>query len=176
MRMFRWDTRSRLALASCLTAGALLLHTGIRAAVLEPLPQGDSARAIMPDAVASSAAPRATPDELNRLATLAVARNPFRADRSRSIRQPPASAEPEALPPSEFVEPSPAPPPVRLFGVAAQTGGGGLAAMALEGEPSRVLRIGDQIGDFRLISVSPGAVRLQGPDSTLVLRLTSPTQ
>lgn len=93
-------------------------------------------------------------------------------------REPPASRyvppELEAAPP----EPPPAAPPPRrsprLFGVAVGPDG---AVALIDADPripgAEVYRLGDTVGDARLVAVSDTAVILQGPSGRQVLRLPS---
>lgn len=96
----------------------------------------------------------------------AVRLNPFRPDRKSSVqryRSPEAEPEPEAdrRPLPEF----------HLLGVATRPGAPGLAAVALAGEQPRVVRVGQEVADFRLTQVGRASARLVGPDTTIVLRL-----
>ncbi|HEX2092399.1 MAG TPA: hypothetical protein VHG28_08355 [Longimicrobiaceae bacterium] len=174
---------------------ALLLTSALAAAGVA---QGETT-AHLPDAspptvrreervgIAAPSAPAADPGALHRLVLRTVARNPFRADRSRPAgryRLPGTGVPAPALtPPSAGaagVQPSAAPPPraplphFRLLGVAALAGGRGIAAIQVSGSTPRVVNVGDSIAGFRLVAVSSTEARLAGPDTTLLIRSSQP--
>jgi hypothetical protein len=156
-----------------LAAGAMV-EGAVRALMLQgppdeiPAPRGGALVA-----PASAAAPRASDaSKSDRLILAAVARDPFRPDRTRppDRYRVPGRSEPVA---AESVS-VPSVPPLRVLGVAVLADGRGVAAVELPGEPPRLVRVGEEFAGFRLISLLPGEARLESKDTTLVLRLPSP--
>lgn len=176
----RWDGPSRIALGAVFAATALVLYVERRAAADLP------SFALRSPVEASISPPPlmlrvdSHAKRSSRRVLRAVDRDPFRAER----RRPPGRYQLPGMEPqlpatqvSEEAEPPPPSeplPPMRVLAIAVLGGGQGLAAVEVEGNPPRVLRIGDEIQGFRLISIAPGEVHIQGPDTAFVLQLPTP--
>jgi hypothetical protein len=101
----------------------------------------------------------------------AVAKDPFRPERSRPAGR--YRMPGEAVPPPMAAAPVAPPAPVwnlRLLGTVALPSGG-IAAIAGQTGESRVVRVGQEIDGFKLVRVTPGKARLEGNDTTLTLEM-----
>lgn len=58
---------------------------------------------------------------------------------------------------------------VQVIGTAVGANGGGFAMCAWGGEPPRVVRIGERVGDWTLRSVTPGAAQFTSPTGASVV-------
>lgn len=160
----RWTPSSRIALAALLLAAGLVAGAVARAVVLAPLPSS-----------VPSAGPADMPTvddrpSVSREAILAaVARDPFRRER----RRPPDRYRPPGER-SSARRATPSGPAPRVLGVAWLPDGSGVAALALGRASARVLRVGDTIGEWRLVRVEEGRAHVAGRDTTVTLRLNGP--
>jgi hypothetical protein len=173
--MRRWTWWSRAALLTAAASVLAAASVAIRAAMPDPR------LAVVPAlAETAPARPRSTPvrgqraEELERIVSRAVDRNPFRPDRSRGYVRYGDNETPFGLTeerPLEFYAPE---PEVRLLGLASGGPGASVAAVEIAGLGARILRVGEELAGYRLLSVSATEVRLRGRDSVLVLRVSSP--
>lgn len=164
----RWTPANRVALGvlgMSILVCALAFAGARRVAALPASPDPRPAPA-MPDVAAR-------PEGASDAQILsAVARDPFRPDR----RRPPGRYRlpGEALPtePQRTYDytPPPAAPVMRLVGTVVLADGRGLAALAGEGGESRVVRVGEEMGGFRVLRVTSGTATLTDGDTTIVLR------
>ncbi|MET0398233.1 MAG: hypothetical protein ABW277_15635 [Longimicrobiaceae bacterium] len=185
-----WSAANAAALVLLLSCAAIVgavAQREVSAGPPGPAPAAAPARSPAAAAAAPRAAGARDAAALDRLVLETVARNPFRAERSRGagrFRLP--GSEAPAGPPGAATAPAavqlpPPPPPrlptpqFRLVGTAVLGGGGGLAAIEVPGAPPRVVNVGESISGFRLESVTPVEARLRGADTTLVIRSSSPT-
>jgi hypothetical protein len=110
--------------------------------------------------------------ELQSLVHRAVSRDPFRADRSRAaVRYGSMQAHPEPDangPADDFQLVS----VLRLLGTAAGESATALAAVEVVGRGTRILRVGDEVEGYRLVSVSVDHAKFRGHDSSVVLRIS----
>lgn len=174
-----WDSLLLLALFAGLAAGAAT--AGSRP--IAPFARGWH-RPPAVDAAARAPAGRTT-DERQRLAALVsavIARDPFRTRGMLAGAAPPRSgpvpletdAEPRAEP--EVVTPLREPvPSLRVLGLVVLGDGRGMAALEAQGAPSKLVSVGDEFAGFRLRSVSATEARLERRDTSLVLRLQTPS-
>jgi len=164
-----WARMARLSAAALVTAVgvAVAAYAGWRE--VQPLPPAPHARA-----VAAMPAVRPAPREASdRDVLAAVERDPFRADRRRPAGRyrMPGEPAPEVVAAATPAGAPPAPVYVfRLLGTVVLADGGGLAAIAGPSGEGKVVRLGQQIDQFRLVRVTPGSATLTGSDTTLVLR------
>ncbi len=160
-----WTPANRLALAALAASAALAALAMDGARRVAPLPEA-------PAAPAAAAMPHPAPlrrDTAEDEVLAAVARDPFRPDRSRPAGRYRMPGEPVVRVPAGPLAP---PPPVyvfRLLGTVVLPEGG-LAALADQRGESRIVRGGQEVDGFRLVRVSPGSATLAGTDTTLVLR------
>jgi hypothetical protein len=177
-----------VVLAACIATAGAVAQREVSAGLPDPAASGTPAHRTVGGAPALRPAHPRDAAALNRLVLETVARNPFRAERSRPAgryllpgSEAPAGLATAAASPGVAVQlppPPPSRPPVpqfRLVGTAALGGGRGLAAIEVPGAPPRVVNVGESISGFRLESVSPTEARLRGADTTLVIRSSSPT-
>ena len=112
---------------------------------------------------------RLRPDSI---AALIAARDVFRVSRQPAMARYTPTAPNDAAPPPPA---PPAPPPHTLAGIML----GQEAEALLDGVPgagtTRVVRTGDRVGDFTVSSILPGSVTLTGRDTTITLRLRTPS-
>lgn len=157
----RWSVSSRAALAASFVASAICAGAVVRAVVLAPLPAS-----MPPSDAAEMPTVRDVPPRSPEAILAAVARDPFRRDRQR--------------PPDRYRLPgerrsarraAASSPDLRVLGIAWLPDGGGVAALSLGRAPARVLRVGDTIGEWRLVRVEEGRARVAGRDTTLLLHL-----
>jgi hypothetical protein len=158
----------RPVLVKALGIGGTILGLGVAAryAISAPIVLPPAARA------GPLADPEQVPDERSRPDSLAhaiAARDPFRLTRAPSV----VPFNPEA--PSTGYAPPPRPPrpPLALAGIV--LGDDPLALIdGLPGvEGSRVMRLGERVGDYVLRAVASDHVVIAGPDTTWTLRLRS---
>ena len=171
----RWTAENLAALGLLCVSLACVVVTGARVLTSASLPES-----IVPEAPSAPTLdshrdrPPASLEKVNQLVLTSVAHNPFRADRTRASGRYGAQPGAEELTPELGQAPVEAVPVLRVLGVAVQGQNGGLAAVEVEGSSPRILRIGDEIAGFRLVSLSATEVRLESPDTTLVFPLASP--
>jgi hypothetical protein len=165
-----WTPANRIALGALAGAALLLFSAYAEARRVEPLPPRPAARraAAMPEG-----RPRAAAGS-DAAILAAVARDPFRPERTRAAGR---YRMPGEAVPSVPMAPVAPPAPVwnlRLLGTVVLPGGG-LAAIAGQTGESRVVRVGQEIDGFRLVRVTPGKARLEGNDTTLTLEMPGGT-
>ena len=165
----RWTRANRLQLAALAAAAVLAAGSGARAWQLGALPVSSAGAGALhvgfPDVSVSKAS------QAGILA--AVDRAPFRPDRKR----PPGRYR---MPGEVVVAAAPAPsgppmPIVRLEGIASRSGVGSLAILSSPGQPTRLVRAGQTFQGLKVVRIQDGRITLRGRDSTLVLRLGTPT-
>jgi len=165
----RWGMPSRLALGALALAVAIGIAAAIAARRLEPLPVTSAAPVIdLGMAVVPPRGGRASES----LVMAAVARHPFRPDRTRPASRYQLPAERRAAAERASRLP-PAVARMRLLGTATLPGGEGLAALELPGSPPRVIRVGQVVEGLRLLSVQRGMATFESPDTTFTLSLSS---
>lgn len=169
MRLFAgWTTANRAALGLLAASAALCASEAVGARRLEPLPT--SARAAKPPPMPTIAR-RGGGSDASVLA--AVSRDPFRADRRRSLPRLTVGTPIQA--PAAAYVPVAAPSPAaafRLLGTVVLPGGGLAVVAGVDGQ-GRVLRVGQALAGYRLVRVGPGTATLAGEDTTVVLRTTA---
>lgn len=140
---------------------------------IDPLPEGGE----LSDRLEIPSLPRRAPVLPASALEATLDRNPFRSDRSRAPERyrPPGAVA--AAAPQVYAAPAVSRPLPTLQGTVAFADGEGLAAVAVPGQPPRLLRVGESFEGFRLTRVSATTATLVGADTTLVLRLPdSPDQ
>lgn len=165
--------RVRVALAA-LAGSALLAVVSLRRALeISPLPAARPAPA--------SAAPPAVADRADypiEYLMVAVGRDPFSPQRRPSGVYYPPGMEP--LPETEPTAPDPEPytpaaPPIRLIGILLAPGGRAVALLEGGGQPARIVRVGERMGDHTLVLVERGrAVLRSASGNRLELKLSQP--
>lgn len=150
------DLVSAVFLISCAMVAGLSITDAVR---LDPLPAAVEPRIPFVESDSGVSAPH--PDTY-----LALQQHPFRVDRhpadsryQRPGNEPVAAAS--SVPVPEF----------RLVGVAVRPGSPGLAAVVSGRESPRILRVGQELAEFRLTHVSRTGVRLVGQDTAITLAL-----
>ncbi|HEX6745863.1 MAG TPA: hypothetical protein VF092_01010 [Longimicrobium sp.] len=164
----RWTLAARVAAAALAGSAALAVTTFAAWRQVEPLPPAPRAEKIA--AMPEVRVPRR--DASDGVVLAAVARDPFRADRRRPPGRYRMPGEPAPAPVDAPQLPVTQPPPVyayRLLGTVVLESGG-LAALAGPSGEGKIVRLGQQIDQFRLVRVTPGSATLAGSDTTLVLR------
>lgn len=164
----RWGPGSRLALGTCLLAGALAVWGSAEAWRLEPLPEGPPGQAwdlAMADVATSGHV------EPTSVVFAAVSRDPFRSDRRRSLARYRMPGEP--LPSAITPGLRPVYAGLALVGTAVK-GKDRLAVLQMPRQPARLVAVGDSIAGLQLTSVERRMVTLSGPDTTVVLELPGP--
>lgn len=154
-----WVRASRVAAVALVAAGGLLCWSIAGALGLEPLPPLNAGAVVEASTVADRRDEVAGDDVVRR----AVERNPF-----NPTRQPPAvrfSLAATELPEADDRsrdrgQDGPRP---TLIGIA-QTGASGFVLASFPGEDSRVVRIGDSIGGWRLVRVTDGVASFRSSD------------
>lgn len=156
-----WTTGNRVGLAVLGLAIAWMLTAGLRAAHLEPLPEGpieESRRRSY--RTSAAAAPPPTPAILT-----AVRANPMRPDRRRAEgrygRNP--TVEQAEVQPREPV------PAFRVVGIVQRRRGLDLAAITTDRSSAQLVRQGDRIQGFVLSRVGADSVFLARSDTTIGL-------
>lgn len=167
--------RVRLAAAGVAVAALLAIVSLKRALEISPLP---AARPTPAAAAPEQASARAEyPIEY---LTLAVARDPFTPNRRPgAIYFPPGTAPlPDSAPPALASAPepyAPAGPSIRLVGTMLAPGGA-VALLEGAGQPARIVRVGERVGDHTLTRVEPGrAVLVSAGGERLELKLSPGT-
>lgn len=160
----RWGLSSRLALGILALAMIFAVVAGLQAWRLRPLP--DATRSEIALAAAPERAPRG--GVANTIVLEAVARDPFRPDRTRPAHRYQLPGERETTAKNRL---SPAVSRMRLVGTARLSGDVGLAAIEIPGQPARVMRVGETVEGLTLISVARGSATFAGADTTLTLGL-----
>lgn len=167
MPIRRWGVSGRLALVAVILSTVVGVVTAVGAWRLDPLPSVTPADT--PELPFLTVPERHRPAPRS-VVIAAVAKDPFRADRTRPTAR-------YQLPSDRFTGgrtaavPRPRLPTISLVGVALLSDGKGLAAVRVRGSPPRLLRIGDNVEGLVLLHVDPGSVTLTGQDTTIVLRL-----
>jgi hypothetical protein len=167
--------RVRLALAGLVCAALLMFVSLKRALEISPLP---AARPTPASAAAERAAARA--DYPIEYLTLAVARDPFTPERRpRGIYFPPGTGpSPDTAAPAMASAPepyAPAAPAIRLVGTMLAPNGRSVALLEGAGQPARIVRVGERVGDHTLTRVEPGrAVLVSSGGERLELKLSQP--
>jgi len=159
-----------------LSAAAIFFVVALaRAIALEPPP---TVEPVVPEPVIEPDGDTpAPPLDASRPITLDAVRmaadvDPFQPDRQRAPRYVLPSERQEAV---EGPPPPPPAPPFRLVGTAV-VGDGGLAVVGLEeGEPPRLLQIGDFMEGYRLTKVQPFGATMEGMGRSLDLHVTPPS-
>jgi hypothetical protein len=170
MRHTHWTSPSVRAAAVVFIVAAMFaawaLHGALR---LEPLPR-------LATATESPLALHLTeqPGYSLQQALGAVDVDPFHPERRRPVGR--FRMPGDRLIVVEAAEPSPSPPPaLRLLGTVVLLDGGGVAMSQLNGEPPRLVRVGERIGDYTLRSVRQGhAVFVDRQGSPLQLHVPRP--
>lgn len=156
-----WTTGNLVGLGVLGLAVAWMVASGIRAARLDPLPEGAAEEARRaPYPVSASAPLPPTPAIL-----AAVRANPMRPDRRRSdgrYGQEPVAEDAEP----ELRDPVPA---FRVVGIVRRRTGPDLAAIAADRISARLVRRGGQIQGFVLSRVRADSVFLARPDTAIGL-------
>lgn len=178
-----WNRVSRAMLAVAITSGALTAVTGWKFLAREPVRVSLNELASA-DTVATSSQIRLrlgrNAEHVLRAVLHTLERDPFSAARRRPSgryllpgeqAKAPASEEVQQIPPAPTFA-----PPVSVHGIATTTEGRGLAALQVAGGPVQVVAVGEHVGGYRTTSITPGEVRLEGADTTIVLRFGSPAQ
>jgi hypothetical protein len=167
--------RVRLALAGLVVAALLAIVSVRRALEISPLP---AARPTPTSAPPEQASARAQyPIEY---LSLAVARDPFTPERRpRGIYFPPGmEPAPDTAPPALAAAPEPYAPAalaIRLVGTMLAPNGHAVALLEGAGQPARIVRVGERVGDHTLTRVEPGrAVLVSSGGERLELKLSQP--
>lgn len=157
-----WTGPSKAALAAAVAALALCGGAAVGTVRLDPLPQTADTRGAL---TMPGVPPRGT-GIADSLILVALTKDPFRPDRQRPSERyrMPGERDPSAAAPSALGS-------LRLLGTAALPRGAGVAAFQAPGQPPRVVRVGQSVQGFKLKKVDRGIAVLQGPDSSIVLRL-----
>ena len=165
----RWGIHEWIAATALAVSLALLAVATARAIHIEPLPAGNDAGA-WPEAIPEF---EPVPGLPHAQYAAAVDRDPFHPERRRPATRfmllaeaGPAPAEAQPAPPATANR-----PPLRLLGTTVLPDGRGLALLARDGEPPRLLRLGESWDGMELRRVSRGSAMLASADSTLVLSL-----
>jgi hypothetical protein len=99
-----------------------------------------------------------------------VAVDPFHPARTRpGARYVVGGANPSPTPAT--AQPRVPVPMLRLTGIVARPNGQGMAALSVNGRPSRLVRVGQTIEGMKLARIGAGAATFTRPDTTLVVRL-----
>lgn len=172
----RWDWVSRAALGamvagSVLFVAALLEIVGSSAVVvrLEDTPASEASDIMVLQAVQAELI-----NSVTTVVSVAVAGDPFRADRRRSPRRYrfPSDRRTRRSTSAAIRRPRPSLPRVSLVGTVGGDNGIGIAAFRMPDRTSKVIRVGQSINGFELVRVDRGSATLVSPDTTLVLRLS----
>ena len=169
--------RVRLALAGAVLAALLMIVALRKALEISPLP----AARPTPAAAAPPTAPARAEYPIEYL-MVAVGRDPFSPERRPSAvyfppgTEPPVDAAPAAVPGGAAPEPyAPPPPSIRLVGTMLAPGGRAVALLEGAGQPARIVRVGEAMGDHTLTLVEPGrAVLRSSSGERLELKLSRP--
>ena len=166
--------RVRLAAAGVACAALLMLAALRKAVEISPLPAAKPT----PAAAAPPTAPARAEYPIEYL-MVAVGRDPFSPERRPSgIYFPPGTEPPAdtALAAAPLPEPyAPAAPAIRLVGTMLAPGGRAVALLEGGGQPARIVRVGERIGDHTLTLVEPGrAVLRSSSGDRLELKLSQP--
>lgn len=167
--------RVRLALAG-VTCAALLAFAALKKALeVSPLPAAKPA----PVAAAPPTAPARAEYPIEYL-MVAVGRDPFSPERRPSALYFPPGTGPQAdtsfAAAAPLPEPyAPAAPSIRLVGTLLAPGGRAVALLEGDGQPARIVRVGERMGDHTLTLVEPGrAVLRSSSGERLELKLSQP--
>ena len=165
-----WGWSSRAALGVLVLAVLTAIAAGFGAWRLDPLLLSASD----PIELAMAEVP-ARGDALSPSAVhAAVARDPFRPDRSRPANRYQLPNE-RAAAAARARQLTPVLSRMRLTGTAVLPDGQGLAAVSIQGGPSRVVRVGGSIEGLRLIGVDRGMAAFAGLDTIITFTLTDGT-
>ncbi|MDH3291124.1 MAG: hypothetical protein OEO20_04075 [Gemmatimonadota bacterium] len=163
----RWGVSAQIALAAVVLSIVLAAVAAVAAVRVEPQPVvtvGDPPESL------ETAVPERRQAAPESVVFAAVARDPFRAERTRpAVRyQLPGDRLPEmraAAGPRQRL------PIISLVGIAVLSDGKGIAALQVRGRPPRIMRVGDTIEGLELVGIDSVAATLTGSDTTIVLRL-----
>jgi hypothetical protein len=162
---------SALALAgTALLLGAAVTRATLRTpAVAAPAPEAPQAVTREGQATAGeNAAAEALPSEA---LSLAVERAPFDPDRRAPDQRYLMPGERVAQAPVRVERPEPPPPPdFRVLGTVAGPNGG-VAVIAVEDQPPRVLAMGSEISGYRVAAIDGGRVVMSGQGRNLALEV-----
>jgi hypothetical protein len=167
--------RVRLAAAGVACAALLMFAALKKALEISPLPAAKPT----PVAAAPPTAPARAEYPIEYL-MVAVGRDPFSPERRPSALYVPPGTEP--LPDTAFAAAAPLPEPyvpaapaLRLVGTMLAPGGRAVALLEGGGQPARIVRVGERIGDHTLTLVEPGrAVLRSSSGKRLELKLSQP--
>lgn len=120
--------------------------------------------------IPTAAVPRPTPTAPVAVVERALDRDPFHPERRRADQPYQLGPAPVAAVAAAFAPAAPRAPMVTLVGIAAYGNGKGMAALAVQGRPPQLVRVGGAFEGFRLTRVTPSEATLVSPDTTLVLR------
>jgi hypothetical protein len=168
-----WTPANRIVLAVFSIVVALGAVSLRRALEVEGLPP-------LRESVSPEAGPRRIPRPLSLSEEQIVAvvnRDPFHPQRRRPDGRFPVPGRPGTigLTPAFSAAPAPPPPVVpRLLGTTVLLGGKGFAMLEAQGQPPRLLRVGESLDAFKLREVGRGRAVLLLGDSTIVLELRNP--
>ena len=165
----RWGVHEWTAATALAASIALLAVATVRGIRVEPLP-ADAGAGALREAIPEAGPVPGLPHEQY---AAAVDRDPFHPERRRpatrfivSAGVASAAADPQPAAPAKVDR-----PPLRLLGTTVLPDGRGLALLVRDGEPPRLLRLGESWDGMELRRVSRGSAMLVSADSTLVLSL-----
>jgi hypothetical protein len=171
MWLKRWGTGSRLALTGLVLAVAGAAWAGIEAWRLDALPSATASPGVELTMASVSASGEAAPMSV---VFTAVARDPFRADRSRpSSRYLLPGERTAATMAASRANLRPTYTGLALMGTAVRPEGG-IAVLQVPRQAAQLVRVGDSIAGLELVSVERRRVTLSGADTTLMLELPGP--
>lgn len=167
----RWRLHERLAVGVLAASFVLLAAAVVNAVRIESLPSpGLSPVSWKPMSADLVVAPELSPSQY----AAAVEKDPFHPERRRPAMRyllPDEAGAQVAEPPAVQPSPDVHRPPIRLLGTTVLPDGRGLAVLARDGEPPRLLRVGESWDGLEVRRVGRGSVTLVSADSTTVLRL-----
>ena len=163
----QWGAPAQIALAAVVVSVLVAAVLAVEAVRVEP-PSGVTAGG--PTESLETAVPERRQAAPESIVFAAVARDPFRAERTRpAVRyQLPGDRLPELRAGSVSRQRLPI---ISLLGIAVLSDGDALAALQVRGHPARLMRVGDTIEGLELVAVDSVAATLTGSDTTVVLRL-----
>jgi hypothetical protein len=146
-----------LAIAGAVLAATVLAFSVWRAMVVRPLPAVADESANV--AAERDLRPRSGLSEA--ALVLAADADPFRPDRTRAANDPAPVAD--AATDADRIASI-----VQLIGTVVLPDEQGLAMLRIGEESARVVRVGHEVGSFRLVRVAPGTATLETADGTAV--------